>query len=100
VTELETARLLLRPWREEDLDPYAHICTDPEVMQYMSGTMTRYRTTQQMERWMHNWEERGFGLWAVQKKATRAFIGRIGLLYHGDWPEAPEAVDSVQWGNS
>jgi hypothetical protein len=50
VTELETARLLLRPWREEDLDPYAHICTDPEVMQYMSGTMTRYRTTQQMER--------------------------------------------------
>jgi RimJ/RimL family protein N-acetyltransferase len=65
-------------------------------MQYMSGTMTRYRTTQQMERWMHKWEERGFGLWAVRKKATRAFKGRIGLLYYGDWPETLEAVDSVQ----
>ena len=54
----------------------------------MSGTMTRYQTTQQMERWMYTWEERGFGLWAVQEKTMRVFIGRISLLYHDDWPEA------------
>jgi RimJ/RimL family protein N-acetyltransferase len=96
VNELETARLLLRPWREEDLDAYARICSDPEVMRYMSSTMTRDQAAQQMERWIRHWEERGFGLWAVEEKATRVFIGRIGLLYHDDWPE-DEHKTEVGW---
>jgi RimJ/RimL family protein N-acetyltransferase len=96
VKELETARLLLRPWREEDLDAYARICADPEVMRYMSGTMTRDQAAQQLERWIRHWEERGFGLWAVEEKATRVFIGRIGLLYHDDWPE-DEHKTEVGW---
>jgi RimJ/RimL family protein N-acetyltransferase len=96
VNELETARLLLRLWREEDLDAYAHICADSEVMRYISGTMTRDQAAQQMERWIRHWEERGFGLWAVEEKATRVFIGRIGLLYHDDWPE-DEHKTEVGW---
>jgi RimJ/RimL family protein N-acetyltransferase len=49
VSELETARLLLRRWRNEDLASYARICADPEVMRYLSGTMTRDQAAQQME---------------------------------------------------
>jgi RimJ/RimL family protein N-acetyltransferase len=71
VTELETSRLLLRSWREEDLDAYARICADPEVMRYLSGTMTRDQAAKQMERWMRHWEERGFGVWAAQEKVKR-----------------------------
>ncbi len=62
MTEIETARLLLRPWRIDDLDPYARICADPEVMRYLSSTMTRQQTQEQISRFMRHWEERGFGL--------------------------------------
>ncbi len=72
MSELETARLLLRPWREEDLNPYARICADPEVMRYLSGTMTRDQATQQMERFIRHREERGFGSWAVEVETTKA----------------------------
>ncbi len=46
VTEIETARLLLRPWRIGDLDPYARICADPEVIRrrpLLGGWVDRLR---------------------------------------------------------
>ena len=94
--ELATARLLLRQWRNEDLGPYARICADPEVMRYLSGPMTRDQAAQQMERWMRHWKERGFGVWAVEEKASGAFIGFIGLLYHEEWPEGEHKTE-VGW---
>lgn len=33
--EFRTERLLLRRWRDEDLDPYAALCADPEVMRFI-----------------------------------------------------------------
>jgi RimJ/RimL family protein N-acetyltransferase len=85
MTEIETGRLLLRHWREEDLDP----CADPEIMQYTraGSPLTRERTEQRVTATIRHREERDFGLWAVEEKATGAFISRIGLLYHEDWPE-------------
>src|SRR3712207_8836431 len=71
----------------DDLDPYARICADPEVMRYLSGTMTRQQTQEQISRFMRHWEERGFGLWAVEEKSSGAFIGFIGLLHQEHWPE-------------
>ena len=77
--EIETARLRLRTWREDDLAPYARICADPEVMRYLSGPMTREHSEQQISKFVRHWEERGFGLWAVEEKSSGAFIGFIGL---------------------
>ena len=96
MTDLETARLVLRSWREDDLNAYARICADPEGMRYLSGTMTRDQAAQQMERWMSHWEERGFGVWVAQEKASGAFIGFIGLLYHEEWPEGEHKTE-VGW---
>ncbi len=96
MTEIETARLLLRPWRIDDLDPYARICADPEVMRYLSGTMTRQQTEEQIAQFMRHWEEHGFGLWAVEEKASGAFIGFIGLLYQEEWPEGEHKTE-VGW---
>src|SRR5690606_10273601 len=39
--ELRTARLLLRPWRDEDLEPYARLNADPEVMRHFPAPLTR-----------------------------------------------------------
>ena len=39
--ELETERLRLRPWRDDDLDAYAALCADPEVMRWLGATARR-----------------------------------------------------------
>lgn len=94
--EIETARLRLRTWREDDLAPYARICADPEVMRYLSGPMTREHSEQQISKFVRHWEERGLGLWAVEEKSSGAFIGFIGLLYHEDWSEGKHRTE-VGW---
>jgi RimJ/RimL family protein N-acetyltransferase len=94
--EIETARLRLRAWREDDLTPYARICADPEVMRYLSGPMTREQSEQQVSEFVRHWQERGFGLWAVEEKSSGAFIGFIGLLYHEDWSEGEHRTE-VGW---
>jgi ribosomal-protein-alanine N-acetyltransferase len=96
VAELETDRLLLRRWRGGDLDAYARMCADPEVMRYLSGRMTREQCEAQIARFERGWTERGFGLWAVEDKATGMFIGFVGLLYHDDWPEGDDKTE-VGW---
>jgi RimJ/RimL family protein N-acetyltransferase len=94
--EIETARLRLRTWREDDLAPYARICADPEVMRYLSGPMTREHSEQQVSEFVRHLEERGFGLLAVEEKSSGAFIGFIGLLYHEDWSEGEHRTE-VGW---
>ena len=81
---IETARL--RMWRDEDLDAYARMHADPEVMRHLSGPMTREQSEEQVARFVRHWEERGFGLWAAEHKADGAFIGFVGLLDSEDWP--------------
>ena len=48
MTEIETSRLLLRRWREGDLEAYACICADPEVMRYLPATLGREESAEQM----------------------------------------------------
>ncbi len=99
MTGIETARLLLRPWRREDLGPYARMCADPEVMRYMGFdgvTLSRKQTEEHTECLVRHWEERGFGLWAVEEKSSGDFIGRIGLMRHEDWPEGEHKTE-VGW---
>jgi len=96
MAELETDRLRLRPWREDDLDVYARICADPEVMRYITGVpLTHEQSGAQLARFERGWKKRGFGMWAAEEKANGVLIGRIGLLYHEDWPEG--AATEVAW---
>jgi RimJ/RimL family protein N-acetyltransferase len=94
--QLETARLLLRPWRDEDLDAYTRMCEDPEVMRYLPGILTRKQSEEQISKFVRHWKERGFGLWATEVRATGTFIGFIGLQYSGDWPEGEHKTE-VGW---
>lgn len=94
--QIETARLRLRLWCEEDLEPYARMCADPEVMRYLPATLTREETRRQIEGFTRHWRERGFGIWAVQDKSGGDFIGFIGLMYQHDWPVGEDKVE-VGW---
>ncbi len=98
MVEFETRRLLLRRWRSEDLDPFVRICADAEVMRYIgSGApLTREQSEAQISRFVRYWEEHGFGLWAVEHKASGAFIGFVGLVRQDEWSEGEHKTE-VGW---
>jgi RimJ/RimL family protein N-acetyltransferase len=101
IVELQTDRLLLRMWREEDFEGYAKLCADPDVMRFLGG-----KALDRAEAWRHmafmvgHWHLRGYGPWAVEVKATGEFIGRIGFLNPEDWPgfEIGWTLSRESWG--
>jgi len=76
---LETERLLLRRWRERDSDPFAALNADPEVMEHFPSVLSAEESTQLLRRIDRQFEEFGFGLWAVEIKWAKRFIGFCGL---------------------
>jgi RimJ/RimL family protein N-acetyltransferase len=76
---LETGRLLLRRWRPSDRAPFAALNADPEVMEHFPARLTRAESDAAVDRIEAGFDEHGFGLWAVEVKATGEFIGFTGL---------------------
>jgi RimJ/RimL family protein N-acetyltransferase len=79
INELESARLLMRQWRNEDLEGFAQMCADQRVMRYFPGTLTRLESAGVIGRIRGHFAEFGFGLWALERKDTHEFIGFTGL---------------------
>lgn len=76
---MDTERLRLRRWREEDIAPFAALNADPEVMEYFPACLTEEETRGLVGRMEGKFEKNGFGLWAVETKNSGAFIGFVGL---------------------
>ncbi|NES63969.1 MAG: GNAT family N-acetyltransferase [Okeania sp. SIO2D1] len=79
VTELETKRLLLRQWKEEDLPNFAKLNSDPIVMEYFPRTLSRAESDKFAERCRSLIAEQRWGLWATELKIDGNFIGFVGL---------------------
>ncbi|WP_336048284.1 GNAT family N-acetyltransferase [Streptomyces sp. CA2R101] len=77
--ELRTERLLLRAWRPSDLAPWAAMNADPEVRRYFPDVLTREQSEASAARFQAALDERGWGWWAVEVRATGEFIGFTGL---------------------
>ena len=91
MTELETPRLRLRLWQDEDLETIARWNADPFVMRHMGRPpMTREESEEALARYRRHWDEHGFGIWAVELRETGELVGRTGLSYHRAWPDDPE----------
>jgi RimJ/RimL family protein N-acetyltransferase len=88
IPTLRTARLRLRPLREDDLDAYATMCADPEVMRFIGagGPIDRAQAWRQMAMFVGAWSLQGVGMWAVQRAEDGRLIGRVGYLNPPDWP--------------
>ncbi len=94
MTILETDRLLLRVFRPEDLDAFAQIEADPEVMRfYPSGPRPREWAERGVRSFIRTQEERGFSLWAVVHKADGPLIGYCGLV-----PQTLNGAEEVEVG--
>src|SRR5687768_2969373 len=76
---METTRLSLRQWREEDGAPFAQVNADAGVMKYFPATLSAVESNSHMQRLSAAITERGWGLWAVELKASNEFIGFTGL---------------------
>jgi ribosomal-protein-alanine N-acetyltransferase len=77
--ELQTERLRLRRWRDEDLEPLAALNADSEVMEFMPAPLTRAESDAMVGRFEDGFERRGFGVFAVEVSATGEFAGFVGL---------------------
>jgi RimJ/RimL family protein N-acetyltransferase len=79
MVELNTDRLLLRQWRDAGRDPWAALCADPEVMQFLSSSRDRATSDTAIDRWRSRIEKQGWSFWAIEIKSTGEFIGMAGL---------------------
>ena len=96
---LETERLLLRRWDlDADLDAYAAICADPDVMRFIGdgSTHSRAESAERLKAFELAWQERGFGLFALQLVATDDLIGFAGLAIPDFLPEIMPSVE-IGW---
>jgi RimJ/RimL family protein N-acetyltransferase len=96
--ELKTERLVLRRWHEEDLEPLAVIDGDPEVMRFIGdgSVRTREQTATALASMERGWDERGFGIFAVELRETGELAGWAGLAVPGFLPEVLPAVE-IGW---
>jgi RimJ/RimL family protein N-acetyltransferase len=101
IPHIETPRLILRGFEEQDLDAYAEMCADPEVMRYLGGkTLSRADSWRNMAMIMGHWYWRGYGLWAVEERQSGEMIGRIGCWQPEGWPglEIGWTLRRAYWG--
>jgi RimJ/RimL family protein N-acetyltransferase len=76
---IETARLILRPWRDSDLPLFAEQNADPVVMRYLVGPLTRAQSDDYAAQAVRHLAETGYGKWAVEAPGVAPFIGAVGL---------------------
>ena len=79
--QLETERLVLRRPHRGDLDAYAELFADPEVVRYTGGvTKTRAESVLALERMIRHWDDHEVGLFSVVRKEDERVLGRVGFL--------------------
>lgn len=93
---IETDRLVLRDWHDDDVEPFAALNADPVVMEHFPSTLDAQQSAEMVDRHRAVWGERGFGLWAVEVRDTSTFIGFVGLTAPGWEAHFTPAVE-VGW---
>lgn len=75
---LESERLILRPWQQQDRKPFAAINAEPDVVRYLNP-LTDEQSNAMLDRIDLHFEDHGWGFWALEEKASGELIGMCGL---------------------
>jgi len=78
---IETARLRLRDWRDQDREPFHRITSDPLVMEYFPAPLSREESGALIDRIKAHQAQHGFTFFAAELRHTAQFIGFIGMVY-------------------
>jgi RimJ/RimL family protein N-acetyltransferase len=87
---IETARLILRPWRSDDIAANTAMLSDPGTARFI--TPDGKTVTTEIGGWRNaavisgHWALHGFGMFAVEEKLSRRYIGRVGPWSPSGWP--------------
>src|SRR3954471_3271534 len=97
---LDTPRLVLRPPRLDDLDPWSEMMLDEPVARYIGGVMPRSVCWRQLMTLIGAWHAHGFGMFSVIERASGRWIGRLGPWRPEGWPgtEIGWAIVRDRWG--
>ena len=100
IPTLQTDRLLLRPFSAADVDAYAELNANQEVMRYIDKVQDREAAFRSLCANIGHWHVRGYGPWALEDRATGRLIGRAGVLaWEGKpGPEVGYALHPSVWG--
>jgi RimJ/RimL family protein N-acetyltransferase len=102
IPTIETPRLRLRAFRDDDTEPLFELMQDPDVVRYIGDRRvpTRQEVWRAIAGWIGHWALRGYGLWAVDDRASGELVGRIGLINPVDWPgpEVAYTIGKLWWG--
>jgi ribosomal-protein-alanine N-acetyltransferase len=102
IPTITTARLVLRPLTEEDVDPLHRILGDGDVLRYFPNTNppARDRVQKLISDQLAHWEERGYGWWAVELRSRNGLIGWSGLQFLPETEEVEVAylLGKAFWG--
>ncbi|WP_427893771.1 GNAT family N-acetyltransferase [Kribbella sp. GL6] len=82
-----TERLVLRPFRESDLEPWAVLNADPEVTRYLGAALTREESERVAAAVNAAYERNGYGFLAVERRADGVFVGAAGLSREEFYPD-------------
>lgn len=95
---LVTPRTLLRRWQETDLDAFAEVNAQPEVMRWIRDgrVLDRAGTAERLAAFQRHWDEHGFGLYALILRQTGELAGFTGLAVPTFLPEILPAVE-IGW---
>lgn len=74
-----TERLVLRPFAERDRAPFVAMHADPEVMAWLLGPLDAAEAERRFDTWRVAAARQGYGIWAVEERTSRAFLGVVGL---------------------
>lgn len=76
---IETARLVLRQWNDEDVDAWADMNADPKVMEFFPGVMPRERSYEQAALMRADLAKNGYGWFVMERKDEPGFAGIMAL---------------------
>lgn len=89
---IETVRLIVRPWRDADREPFWQMALDPDVMRYLPP-MTRAESEAAVDRMMALQADCGHCFWALERKDDGLFLGFCGILP----PRPPVNETEIGW---
>jgi len=88
---IETERLRMRSWRDDDVAPFQAICSDPDVMATLGPPLDLAATEALIERMRRLEAEHGHCFWALERQADARLVGWCGVIRGTVGPVANKA---------
>jgi 3-dehydroquinate dehydratase/shikimate dehydrogenase len=76
---IQTKRLILRDWKDSDLEAFAKMNADSQVMEYFPSILSREQSDSMLKKMHSLIQKNGYGFWALSLIKTGEFLGFVGL---------------------